>query len=30
MLDTDSDFITHDCDYYPTDVIARDSIWDKS
>ena len=30
MLDTDSDFIAHDCDYYPADIMTRESIWDKS
>ena len=30
ILDTDSDYIAHDCDYYPADVMTRDSIWDKS
>ena len=28
-LDTDSDYISHDCDYYPADIMEKDNIWDK-
>jgi hypothetical protein len=29
MLDTDSDRIAHDCDYYPADIMNKESIWNK-
>jgi hypothetical protein len=27
---SDKERIEHDCDYYPADIMERDSIWDKS
>jgi hypothetical protein len=27
MLDTDSEYIAHDCDYYPADIMERDELW---
>ena len=29
MLDTDSEVIAHDCDYYPIDILERDELWIK-
>jgi hypothetical protein len=26
-LDTDSERIAHDCDYYPADIMERDELW---
>jgi hypothetical protein len=27
---SDRERVEHDCDYYPADIMERDSIWDKS
>lgn len=27
-LTDDKEYIIHDCDYYPADILERDSIWD--
>jgi hypothetical protein len=29
ILELDSEYIAHDCDYYPADIMEHDSIWDK-
>lgn len=27
-LELDSEFIAHDCDYYPIDILERDELWE--
>ena len=27
-LTDDKELIIHDCDYYPADILERDSLWD--
>jgi hypothetical protein len=29
MLDTDSERIAHDCNYYPADIMERDELWNQ-
>jgi len=29
-LTDDKEFIVHDCDYYPADILEHDSFWDNN